>query len=491
MVAAPVAEGNTFMTRPDALVLALLSTAAISLACASGGGGAEDQPKKKTVLLSSEFDDVTVGQKAAVDISGQMGIYDDPELTAYVAELGRRMIRHTISRRFDYSFQILDQAMPNAFALPGGHVYVSRGLLALASGETELANVIGHEITHAAERHAAAQQELARRGNPFQMPILRMGKLAAYGRAQENDADRGGQRIAAAAGYDPSGMSTFLRRLGNLERLRVGSRLPGYLDTHPGTVERVATTAQRADGITWTASEPIEPDTLGYLRRVEGIIVGPNPAEGVFRGSRFLHPALGFQMRFPENWRTVNDHQAVGATSPDGGAVVFLTAEGKAEGPQAAAEKFIAERAARFRLKILRNTPITIAGIECWRVAATGTVNGRRLAGQLTFIPYEGVMYRITAVAPERGAEDYVAQARNTARSFRPLPGELRGGFEVMRLRFTQARPGESIPELMKRTGSALRPGGIAVVNGVFVNHRFRGGEFVKYVATEPYQPGS
>ncbi|MCH7868943.1 MAG: M48 family metalloprotease [Myxococcales bacterium] len=475
------------MHREAQALIALVTVTTLIAGCAGTGGG-EDKPKKRTIL-ATEYDDVTIGAEAAVDLSRQMGIYDDPAMTDYVREVGRRMVQYTVRRPFQYRFYIVDQAMPNAFALPGGHVYISRGLLALAKDEAELANVIGHEITHAAERHASAQQEMARRVNPFTMPIVRMSKLASYQRAHENDADRGGQRIAAAAGYDPFGLPNFLQRLGNLDRLRFGSRLPGYLDTHPGTIERVATTSQRAAQLEVGRSAPVEADEAGYLKRIEGIVIGPNPAGGVFRGNHFIHPGLGFQMRFPAGWITSNDQQNVGARSPQGGAVVFLSVEGKAADPKEFAEKFIARHERRFNLEILRNTPIVIGGIDSWRVAANGNVGGQRLVGQLTFIPYGGLMYRITAVAPRRGANAYVAEARNTVRSFRPLPEDARGGFEVMRLRTVRARSGETIPALMKRTGSGFRPGGIAVLNGLFVDHRFRGGEMVKIAAVEPYEP--
>jgi predicted Zn-dependent protease len=471
-------------------VLAPLVTLVFAIAAIGclGGGSDSTGPKKRTIL-ASELDDVVVGEQAAQELSAQMGIYRDPATTEYVTEVGRRMVQYAPRRPFLYSFYVVDQAMPNAFALPGGHVFVSRGLLALANDEDELAGVVGHEITHAAERHAATQQEMARRSNPFRLPIVRMAKLAAYGRAQENDADRGGQQIAAAAGYDPAGLPKFLQRLGDLERLRGGSRLPSLLSTHPGTVERVATTSQRASQLEVGPSQRLEKDSLGYLNRIDGIIIGPNPAEGVFRGNRFVHPGLGFQLRFPENWTTVNDHQTVGATSPDGGAVVFLSVEAEAQDPREFANKFMAPHIERFNLEVLRDSPITIGGIEGWRVAARGNVGGRHLSGQLTFIPYNGLMYRITAVAPSRGADDYVAHARNTVRSFRPLPADSTENFEVMRLRFTSARPGESIAEFMQRTSSVLRPGGIAVINGVFADHRFEGGELVKYVALEPYAP--
>lgn len=477
------------MNRSSQLASAIIAAiAVVSTGCASDGSES-DGPKQRTIL-ATEFDDVDLGAQAAQDLSAQMGLYRDPAIGEYVAEVGRRMVQFAPRRPFHYTFDVVDQAMPNAFALPGGHVYVSRGLLALANNENELAGVIGHEITHSAERHAAAQQEMARRGNPLKMSIVRMANLAAYGREQENDADRGGQRIAAFAGYDPTGLPDFLQRLGDLERLRGGSRLPSYLDTHPGTVERVATTSQRAAQLEVGTGQPVEADAFGYLQRIDGIVVGPNPEEGVFRGSRFIHPGLGFQMRFPEDWKTVNDHQTVGASSPNGDAVVFLSVEGEAQDPQEFAMKFMTPLAERFNLEILRDNPIKVGGIDSWRVAAKGNVGGRRLAGQITFIPYNGLMYRITAVAPKREADHYIAQARNTVRSFRPLPADANEGFEIMRLRITRAKPGESVADLMKRTSSALRPGGIAVINGVFADHRFKGDELVKYVALEAYATG-
>jgi predicted Zn-dependent protease len=169
--------------------------------------------------------------------------------------------------------------------------------------------------------------------------------------------------------------------------------------------------------------------------------------------------------------------------------VVFLKIEGEEADPEQFAQEFIARYEERFDLEIFRNTPIIIGGIESWRVAAYGTVDGSRKAGQLTFIPYNGLMYRITAVAPKRSAEKYLARVRNTVRSFRPMDEEARGGFTMMRLRIVRALPGETIPEIMKRTGSGLRPSGVAAANGVFIDHRFSGGELVKIAAVEPYEP--
>jgi predicted Zn-dependent protease len=174
--------------------------------------------KKRTVLLT-EYDDARVGREASRDVSAEIGIIEDASLNAYVSRIGRKLLRGVPRRSFQYQFSVVDQVEPNAFALPGGYIFISRGLLALANNEDELACVIGHEITHAALRHAARQQALAGRESRLAMPWVRAANIASYGRDMEREADKGGQMLAAAAGYDPMGMSTFLRNMGQNERL--------------------------------------------------------------------------------------------------------------------------------------------------------------------------------------------------------------------------------------------------------------------------------
>ena len=177
-------------------------------------------PGQRTILLT-EADDARVGREASAGVAAQMGLLRDPALDAYISQMGNTLLRGVPRRSFQYEFSVVDQYEPNAFALPGGFVFISRGLLALTNSEDELACVIGHEITHAARRHAAMQQALAKAG-PLSMPWSRRANMAAYGRDMEREADRGGQILAAAAGYDPRGMSTFLSSLDKLERLRIG-----------------------------------------------------------------------------------------------------------------------------------------------------------------------------------------------------------------------------------------------------------------------------
>jgi predicted Zn-dependent protease len=493
------------------LACALLGLAFALHGCA--GGGAK---KKKTILLHTEYSDQALGDDVAKEIEAEMGLYDSPVLVEYITAIGRRMLPYAPRRPFQYTFAILDQMAPNAFSLPGGHIYVSRGLIALASNEDELAGVIGHEIIHAAERHVAAQQELTRRSSPLVLPWIRMARLAAYSQDHERAADRGGQEIAADAGYDPAALSEFLKHLGDIERLTIGySRLTSYFGTHPGTTERVATTAADATTIEWerNAARPVA-DRHEYLGRISGITLGTDPREGVFRGSEFIHPDMDFRLLFPRGWELINTHAAVGAASPDGRAQIILTAgpgrvpldapdtlagtqlehtreppKDRALSPKEAADRFIENPDDEFEVGIVKAQPLTLAGIPAYRIDIKGLMSGTSIRGQLTFIAHRGLMFRIAALAPSGSWSNFVGRARTVERTFRPLDDTERNSVELSRLRVVVALEGEDIPSLSNRTRNSWTAGRTAVLNSVFVNQRFREGDRLKIARSTPYRP--
>ncbi|MEE2674827.1 MAG: M48 family metalloprotease [Myxococcota bacterium] len=491
---------------------------ALTLACAtepSESETSEDRSeKKRTILLSTEYDDLSAGEQAAREIEAEMGIYDAPELAAYISKIGRQLVRQAAPRPFQYEFYIVDQMAPNAFSLPGGHIYVSRGLIALAQDDDELANVLGHEIIHAAERHAAAQQELARRGNPFTMPFLRLARLASYSRDHERAADRGGQELAARAGYDPAGMSRFLTNLANAERLTIGySRLSSYFDTHPGTTERVASTATLANTLEWARNPSRRTGRANYLRHIEGVILGTNPGEGVFRETEFIHPDMDFRILFPRGWTLINGHQAVGAISSDGSARIFITLEAPeqaeqepgAEGerlqaenehapprmptPKQAAERLVANHGDEFDIRVQREQPVQLGDIETYRLDIHGRMGTAPVIGQISFIAHEGFVLRLTSVALSSAWPRYQGRIHTAARTFRPLTDEERNSVDVLHLGLVHALEDESIPSLSQRTQNTWRPGRTAVLNGVFVDSRFAAGQIVKIARSSRYQP--
>src|SRR5437667_3769763 len=298
------------------------------------------------LTLMSAAEERRIGAEQAAEVARTIGLVDDPKLGTYVQEVGQRLAARSPRRDVTYTFAVVDMAEPNAFALPGGEIFVSRGLLVLATSEDELAGVLGHEIGHVAARHAARR---VTRAAPLALvtalgagltglvspavggllggvgKLANSALLAPYSRDQEREADRVGQEIVAGAGYDPAAFSTFLHTLEREEALHHDqARAWSFFATHPPTPERVATTAREAAHLTRAASAPIAASDADFLAHLDGLPVGPSARDGVFEGETFRHADLGFAVRLPAGWKTANGRSAIGAVAPDGGAIVLL-----------------------------------------------------------------------------------------------------------------------------------------------------------------------
>lgn len=444
------------------------------------------EPVRRTVL-STEWDDRRAGERAEKQAVAELGLLQDDALQAYVEEVGTRVAAHARPGAFDYRFQVVDAWTPNAFAVPGGAIFVSRGLLALTNSEDELANVLAHEVVHVANRHAAAQQFVVS-ATPFAFGWWGAAQVAAYARDQEREADAGGQRLALAAGYDPAGMASLLRSLEQEERLQLGSsRLPSFLQHHPANVERMATTFSRGSELATRADSPMH-DRVAHLRRLEGLVVDANPAEGVFQGSRFVHPDLGFASSFPEGWKLVNTSRMVAAFSPDRTARFALEGAGPGDDPKVAAGRFLATEAPALGARIVAAQSLEIDGRPAYEVRGQIATPNGVMAGQITWIAHQGMLYRLSAAAPAPVADRYFGRARAMARSFRAITPDERAAIHALRLRVVPARAGEDLAALSRRAGNAWDPARTAVLNGLVPGARLEGGELVKIVVSEPYR---
>jgi predicted Zn-dependent protease len=461
-----------------------LAALALGALCAPAPAPAQRPQPKPEIVLRSAANDEQAGREAAEQVAAEIGLLDDTELAAYVERIGQGLARNAPSGGFRYRFQVVDQDVPNAFAVPGGFVYVSRGLLALANTETELANVIGHEIVHVARRHAAARQALVQ-GLPGFFQFAAMAHLAAYGRDQEREADRLGQGLAALAGYDPQGLADFLNSLEWSERLHLGfSRFQGWLDTHPATSDRVAAAAARARTIPFQARAGAagRPD---YLRRIDGLVVGTAASEGVFQEERFLHPELGFSLLFPAGWEVLNTRRAVGAVAPTRNAQVALEFQGRGDNPEQAANEFIAEHQSE-GLRVERLQRVAIAGLPAVRAVGRASSPVAPVSVHLTWIAREGSIYRLTGAALG-GDERLAGIFNNVARSFRPITPAERRSIRETRLRVVEAAAGESLSALSRRTRNEWDIQQTAVMNGVFADASFAAGDLVKVAVSQPY----
>jgi predicted Zn-dependent protease len=460
-------------------------------AVAEGAAPEEEEKKKKAPpqkapILVTRGDDARVGSEVSKQVEAEIGLVDDPALAAYVQELGSRLAR-AVPRASNYQFRVVDQVEPNAFALPGGFIFISRGLLALANSEDELANVIGHEITHSARRHSAQQQALSR-DQGFSMPWIKAGHMAAYGRDMEREADKGGQQIAAALGYDPMGMSTFLASLAQSERLMRGySRRSSFFDTHPGTRERAAVNAVRAREIHWQP-DPSRGDThVAYLSRIDGLALAERPEAGMFLGRRFIHPTLDFQLLFPAGWPTSNTGRAVGAQERSGDAVVYLEGAPPAPSLEEASQEVFDD--APDGSQQLSSQAFKIPGFDAWRLEFTFSPPGQRIRAMVTLIDAGELSYRITGMVKGRAEERHRSSLVAVPRTFRRLSPEQMANIHVTRVRLVEARSGERLVDLSQRSDNSWSPADTAVLNGRKANETFQGGELVKIARDELWTP--
>ncbi len=486
------------MLRRCVPVLALLA-----LACATVVNPVTGKREWSTMSPAQEE---ALGARTAQQVEEQMGLVDDPELVAYVDAIGQRMARRSPRQDVTYKFNVADMPEPNAFALPGGWIYVSRGLLVIANSEAELANVIGHEIGHVAARHADQRQTRATGvgiltalgavvagalgGGEAAQTVGQLGQvagagyIASYGRDQERQSDEVGQKLAAESGWDPAGMPAFLATLERVSVLRTGqTRRPSFMDSHPVTAERVRDTDARARELPRAAPAPIARNRAEFLARIEGIVVGTDPAEGVFQGQRFLHPDLDFVVDFPRGWQVQNGKSAVAAGSPEGDAVLVLQLQGPSGDPRRAAADF----AQQSGIQLAEGQSGSVGGWPAYRSTSVARTRQGSVALDLTWIAHPAATFRLMGQTGASRAEAYERVFLETARSFRGLTRSERRSIRERRLRVVTARRGESLAALSRRTGNVWSVDETAVANGLDTSARLGRGDRIKIAVEVSY----
>ncbi len=276
--------------------------------------------KRQLSLVSTE-QEIEMGKQGAADVEKTIGKYPDPKLQQYVESVGMRLAKASERPSLPWSYAVVDDAAVNAFALPGGPVFVTRGILAYMNSEAELAAVLGHETGHITARHSAEQlskAQLAQVGlgiGTIVSPELRqVGQLAGAGlqllflkfsRDDERQADQIGFRYMVAQGYDPRRMADLFVTLERVSKGEGGrGRLPGWLSTHPDPGDREKVALERAAKV--PDPDRLQVDRERYLSHVNGIVFGEDPRQGFFRGDEFLQPTLRFRMTFPAGWAKQN-----------------------------------------------------------------------------------------------------------------------------------------------------------------------------------------
>ncbi len=457
--------------------------------------------------------DVRVGDETSQEMEAAFGLVGDHAARTYVEQLGQRLVRQLPDQKFAYKFEVLDEPTPNAFALPGGHVYVTRGLLALVNSEDELANVIAHEIGHVEERHSAQRHGAATvpmlatlpgsllgavvdkdLGNLVSFPFAHAGMafLTAYSRDQEAQADRFGQTLAARAGFDPAGLTAFLRNGEALRRLEPEDRqVPSHLQTHPGTAERVASTAAFAGSAGHRSRQDNNASRRALLDQIDGIMVGRNPARGIYKDGAFHHLGLGVTIQFPPQWVAVQAAGSVGAMSPTQEAIILCRAPRVGKDPSQAATPTLQVLQRERAIQITRALPGTINGLPSFVASGHGGRSDAPVKVEFAWVAHDGLIYPMAGITSSQPGHDLSAEIRESQSSFMTISDEDRRNFTLERLRTVPAAEGESLAELSTRVSNRWDAQTLAAMNGVAAGARLEAGQLIKVSVEEPYRAAS
>jgi predicted Zn-dependent protease len=297
-------------------------------------------------VLMSEAQEIQLGRSSDPKIRAQYGVYEDAKLQAYVQRVGEGIAAKSHRPTLIYRFTVLDSPDVNAFALPGGYIYITRGIMAYLNSEAELAAVLGHEVGHVTARHSVRQYSAATAGQLLTsvflgsqaaqnlVSVLGQALLSGYGRDQEIEADRLGALYLARSHYDPEAMIDVVGVLKNQEefekqRAKAEAREPrnyhGVFASHPSADQRLQEVVAEARKDKTSATVRRERDT--YLQQIDGLVFGDSAQSGIRKGSAFYHRDMNFAVQFPKGWRLENAPDAVTAQSPRRDALIRLQAE--------------------------------------------------------------------------------------------------------------------------------------------------------------------
>lgn len=451
-------------------------------------------------------DEEQAGSQLARQVENQVGYYNDTYLKNYVDSVGRRLVAELGPTPYSFRFQIIDQAEPNAFATPGGYIYLSRGLLALINSEDELAGILAHEISHVTERHHAKQAQRSTLpglltipgnvvgsvvspdvGKTINAPLERAGQvyLSSFGREQETEADTRGMQLAARAGYDPAALGAALDTLEQtVTRLTGQARRFSWVDSHPMTPGRIAKVDKVAAGLSWQAGAPFARDRAGVYKRLDGLLWGnENPASGFFRDQLFLQPDMGFAMAFPAGWDTLNTPRFVGARRPDNRALIILGSAGPPAPPAAYAEAFIAELEKQAGVTPDETDAFEIGDWPGHFVRMRDTSGGEPASIYYLWVLAGRNMFEIIAA----GLESETEVMREAVFSLRQMTDDERDSVVSYRVRSVIASDGDTLSAIGRREANQWDEDLTAIVNGLDANAPLEPEQPIKILRAEPY----
>jgi predicted Zn-dependent protease len=467
---------------------------------------------KRQLSLMSESAEKNLGKQSDPEIVASFGKYEDEKLQSFINEKGQAMAKISHRPNLGYEFKIVNSPVVNAFALPGGYIYFTRGIMAHFNNEAEFAGVLGHEIGHVTARHGAQQQT--------KQLLMQVGLIASiiakpefaqfaeqasqglgllmlkFGRDDESQSDKLGVDYSTKIGYDAQNMAEFFKTLGRLSD-QGGDRIPTFLSTHPDPADRYNNVKKLAA----EAQKTVPANTLkvnrdNYLRMLEGLVYGEDPREGYVQDNVFYHPELKFRFPVPASWKTQNTPSQFAMVEPNQKAMMVLTL---AQGTTL--EQAAQTTTQQLNLKVLRSENKTVNGLPALMVASE--VNQQQQQGQQQgvqrnnaqqqaqpktivlsyFIKYNNLIYVIHGVALETDYPAYANLFRNTMEGFAQLTDASKINVQPERVRIKTAPRNATFGELMNLWGvPQKRQEETALLNSMYLNTNITNGTLIKTI---------
>jgi predicted Zn-dependent protease len=451
---------------------------------------------RRELSFVSEAQEIQMGREYDQQVVATMGLYQDEAMQRYVQDLGARMAARSERPNLPWTFRVIDDPVVNAFALPGGFIYVTRGIMAHLNTEAQLAGVIGHEIGHVTARHSVQQmttQTLAQAG--LVVGVLLKPELADYaglasgalgvlflkfGRDDESQADELGFRYMRTQRYDPRELAEVFGVLERVSAVEGGGRLPEWASTHPDPVNRREKAIARADTLPAAELQQALVNREEYLRRLDGMVYGPNPREGYFKGSRFFHPDMRFELTFPDGWKTVNQKSVVAGVSPREDAIFQLTlAEGGS--PAEAARAFFGQQGLSGSPR-----PGRINGLEAVGGDFAATTENGVLRGTAVFVAQGNAVIRLLGYAGDANWPGYDAAVNRSIQSFRTLTDRDALNVQPWRLDIVTLERTMTPQEFAQRNAGPVDATRLALLNQVDQGGRLMARNLAKRVVGDP-----
>lgn len=456
---------------------------------------------KKQFMLMSEAQEIQMGKEYDPQVIATFGLYQDDQLQAIVQQKGSELAKVSHWPGLDFRVKVLDSPVVNAFAVPGGYIYLTRGILAQINSEAELAGIIGHEMGHITSRHSVSQMSKQQVG---QLLIV-AGMIASeefrkyadyamvgmellflkFSRDDEREADRLGVEYSTKIGYDAHKMADFFKVLQKMQMASEQGGVPTFLSTHPDPGDRYETVNQLASR--WQDSLNLaayKVNSDSYLKMINGIVYGEDPRQGYVEGNTFYHPDLRFRFAFPPGWKLENTPAQVNISNMDGRALmVFAMARGTSL--QDAAWTTLND----LGLSLQNSKNIKVNGLPALvtisRQVSTDPYTGEQQALKVIsyFISYNNYHYVFHGVTMEPDFNNYIRNFETTMTTFNTLTDPVKLNVKPKKIVVKQTSKAGTATEVFKSLGVPQnRMNEMALLNNLELSSNVPAGKLIKVI---------